>query len=82
MRNRRGAFGALILAGAAYLWTNRDRLTQQFNTLRNQRGLGGTDRTSPTPQALPDLSATEQREFDRPQTDKVYREREFGGTQF
>ena len=74
--NMRGAFGALLLAGAAYAWKNRGRLTQQLESLR---GLGG--RQSPdagAPYRLPDNSAVEQRDFDRPSTG--VEKREFGGT--
>lgn len=79
MRNKRGALGALFLAGAAYLWTNRDKLGQQLNSLRQQRGMGNPD--AQQPHALPDLSATEQRDFGTTPSG-VYKEREFGGTKF
>jgi hypothetical protein len=74
--NRGGAFGALLLAGAAYAWRNRDRLMQQFNSLRGQRG--NTTPDTYRPQALPDLSTTEQRDFSG--TTPSVNEREFGGT--
>ncbi len=74
--NRGGAFGALLLAGAAYAWRNRERLMQQFNSMRAQRGTTTPDAYRPN--ALPDLSTTEQRDFDRA-TPSV-NEREFGGT--
>jgi len=75
--NMNGALGALLMAGAAYAWKNRARLQQQFNSLRAQRGLGTSN--SSQPQALPDYSETEQRDFSRPTTST--NEREFGGTQ-
>jgi len=34
MRNSRGAFWALGLAGAAYLWKNRNKLQQQFGNMQ------------------------------------------------
>lgn len=74
--NRGGAFGALLLAGAAYAWRNRERLMQQFNSLRGQRGNATPD--TYRPQALPDLSTNEQRDFSR--TTPSVNEREFGGT--
>jgi len=80
MRNPRGALGALLLAGAAYAWKNRDRLSQQFNSLRQQRGQSSPS-TSPQ-YTLPDLSPTEQREFDSKPANGVHKEREFGGTSF
>lgn len=73
--NRGGAFGALLLAGAAYAWRNRERLMQQFQSLRGQRS--NTPDMS-RPNALPDYSATEQRDFSRSRQD--LNEREFGGT--
>ena len=76
--NMGGALGALLLAGAAYAWKNRDRLGQQLNTLRSQRGLGTPD-TGRQPQSLPDYSNVEQRDFTRETTGA--NEREFGGTQ-
>lgn len=77
MRNRRGAWGALLLAGAAYAWRNRDKLSQQFNSMRRQ--YGGTQSGAARPSELPDLSPTEQRDFNtRPTT--TYNERELGGT--
>ena len=75
MRNSRGALGALLLAGAAYAWRNRDRLRQQFNTLRNQET--SFQPQSRRPQALPDNSSVEERDFG---TNSTYKEREFGGT--
>lgn len=79
MRNSRGALGALLLAGAAYAWKNRAKLSQQLNSLRQQRSGGSTT----TPQyELPDLSTSEQREFNSRPTEGVRREREFGGTPF
>jgi hypothetical protein len=80
MRNSRGALGALLLAGAAYAWKNRARLSQQFNSLRQQRTPSGS--TSTRQYELPDLSPTEQREFDSKPANGVYKEREFGGTSF
>lgn len=80
MRNRRGALSALLLAGAAYAWRNRDRLSQQFNSLRQQRGQ--SDPRTSRQYNLPDLSTTEQRDFDSRSTSSVNREREFGGTSF
>lgn len=80
MRNRRGALSALLLAGAAYAWRNRDRLSQQLNSLRQQRGQSSA-RTS-RQYDLPDLNMTEQRDFSSPSTSSVNREREFGGTSF
>lgn len=74
--NKGGAFGALLLAGAAYAWRNRDRLRQQLNSLRGQRNNATPDTYQP--HALPDLSTTEQRDFSRA-TPSV-NEREFGGT--
>lgn len=77
MRNMRGALGALMLAGAAYAWRNRGRLGQQLNSFRGQMNQNPS-RTSRS-YDLPDLSATEQREFNtRPTTNA--NEREFGGT--
>lgn len=73
--NRGGAVGALLLAGAAYAWRNRERLMQQFQSLRGQRH-STPDMTRPN--ALPDYGATEQRDFSRSQQD--VNEREFGGT--
>lgn len=60
MRNRRGALTALLLAGAAYAWQNRDKLAQQLGSLRQSYGGRGTSRN---PSALPDLSGSEQRDF-------------------
>jgi len=75
--NMGGAFGALLLAGAAYAWRNRARLSQQFNSLKNQRGM------NPSRDAqqynLPDYSGTEQRDFGT-NTSPSVNEREFGGT--
>lgn len=79
MRNKRGALGALLLAGAAYVWNNRARLSQQFNSLRQQRSAGGSQTSRQY--TLPDLSATEQRDFGTTPSG-VKKEREFGGTQF
>jgi|GEM_PF-6906976 len=75
MRNMRGAWGALLMAGAAYAWKNRDRLGQQLNSLRNQ----GTSRSNQRrqPSSLPDYNNTEQRDFNRSGT---FNERELGGT--
>lgn len=36
MKNMRGAFWALALAGAAYLWRNRGKVQQQLNSLPRQ----------------------------------------------
>jgi hypothetical protein len=81
MRNSRGALGALLLAGAAYAWKNRARLSQQFNSLRQQRTPSGS--ASTRQYELPDLSPTEQRDFNSSQpANGVYKEREFGGTSF
>lgn len=77
MRNMRGAFSALLLAGAAYAWKNRDKLSQQFGSLRNQ--YGGNAPASSGNFQLPDLSATEQRDFTTRQYDAV-EQREVGGT--
>ncbi|MDP9313685.1 MAG: hypothetical protein M3R24_22865 [Chloroflexota bacterium] len=74
-RNRGGAVGALLLAGAAYAWRNRERLMQQFQSFRAQRS--GTPDMS-RPGALPDYSATEQRDFS-PSRQEL-NDREFGGT--
>jgi len=73
--NMGGAFGALLLAGAAYAWRNRNRLSQQFNSLRGQRN---TMPDVARPNSLPDYSATEQRDFNR--SSQELNEREFGGT--
>ena len=72
--NRGGAVGALLLAGAAYAWRNRERLMQQFQSFRGQRS--GTPMSRPG--ALPDYSTTEQRDFSRSQQE--LNERDFGGT--
>ena len=74
--NMGGAFGALLLAGAAYAWRNRARLSQQFNSFRGQRNTSTPD--SYRPNELPDYSRVEQRDFT--QTDSRLNEREFGGT--
>lgn len=76
MRNMRGAFGALLLAGAAYAWKNRDKLSRQLGSLRNQYNQG-----SPRSEdlRLPDLSTTEQRDFTT-QPYETTKQREFGGT--
>lgn len=74
--NMRGALGALLVAGAAYAWKNRDRLTQQFNSLR---GTQSNPNTTP-PRSLPDLSGAEQRDFSAP-SNSTFNERELGGTQ-
>ena len=42
-RSRRGALWALGLAGAAYLWRNRDRVQQQMGRFNR----GGTQRQLP-----------------------------------
>jgi hypothetical protein len=80
MRNRnnmRGALWALGLAGAAYAWRNRDRLSQQLNSLSGN--LRGSQNTSP--QQLPDLSRNEQRDFDTyTNPSSTFNERELGGT--
>ncbi len=74
--NMGGAFGALLLAGAAYAWKNRDRLTRQLNSLRGQHnGDGPVFRPR---QSLPDNSNVEQRDFST--TNSGLNEREFGGT--
>jgi hypothetical protein len=84
MRNMRGALWALGLAGAAYAWRNRDRLSQQFNSLNgNMRSSQNT-----SPQQLPDLSRSEQRDFNtstNPSStytnpSSTFNERELGGT--
>lgn len=78
MRNMRGALGALFVAGAAYAWKHRGRLSQQLGALRQPGSL--PQRTSRTYE-LPDLSPTEQRDFStRPFEGANDREREFGGT--
>lgn len=78
MRNMRGALWALGLAGAAYAWRNRGRLGQQFNSM------SGNLRNSPQntrPQELPDLSRSEQRDFDTyTKPSSTFNERELGGT--
>lgn len=80
MARMRGAWGALLLAGAAYAWRNRDRLSQQLGSLRRQAS-PDTPRTSRSYE-LPDYSATEQRDFDTT-TEPVARERGgFGGQSF
>lgn len=75
MRNKRGALTALLLAGAAYAWNNRDRLSQQ---LRSFRGRRDDSSQSGSRYALPDLQEREIREFDVPARGDS--EREFGGT--
>jgi hypothetical protein len=60
MRNSRGALWALGLAAAAYAWKNRGRLGQQFNSMTgNLRNPNQNYRS----QQLPDLSRSEQRDF-------------------
>jgi len=84
MRNMRGALWALGLAGAAYAWRNRDRLSQQFNSLSGN--LRSPQNTSP--QQLPDLSRSEQRDFNTSNNpsstytnpSSTFNERELGGT--
>ncbi|WP_029214663.1 hypothetical protein [Kallotenue papyrolyticum] len=61
MRNKRSALGALVLAGLAYVWTNRDRLGQQLQALRSRRNGGSAPRY-----ALPDLHQSEVRDFSTP----------------
>lgn len=74
--NMRGAVGALLLAGAAYAWKNRAKLSQQFGSLRQQYNPNA-------PQSenfqLPDLSAAEQRDFNTRPVETT-QQREFGGT--
>ncbi|HEY0605485.1 MAG TPA: hypothetical protein VGD58_21365 [Herpetosiphonaceae bacterium] len=78
MRNMRGALWALGLAGAAYAWRNRDRLSQQFNSMSGN--LRGSQRNT-DPQQLPDLSRSEQRDFDTyTNPSSTFNERELGGT--
>jgi hypothetical protein len=72
--NMGGAWGALLLAGAAYAWRNRDKLAQQFQSLRGGQRYPDVQRRQPG--ALPDLSGTEQRDFERDNT----QQREWGGT--
>jgi hypothetical protein len=77
----RGALWALGLAGAAYAWKNRDRLGQQLNSMNGNRSNFGQNNRS---QELPDLSRSEQRNFDtytNPDTSSSsFNERELGGT--
>ena len=75
-RNMRGALSALLFAGAAYAWRNRDRLSQQLDGLRNRSG-SSMGQAYP-PHELPDLSRTEQRDFSL--TPEPLNERELGGT--
>ena len=76
--NMRGALLALGLAGAAYAWRNRDRLSQQFNSMSGN--LRGSQRNT-DPQQLPDLSRSEQRDFDTyTNPSSTFNERELGGT--
>jgi len=77
MRNMRGALWALGLAGAAYAWRNRTRLGQQFNSLNSSRQ---SPDQNYRPQELPDLSRTEQRDFDTYTNPATFNERELGGT--
>lgn len=74
--NMGGAFGALLLAGAAYAWKNRERLSHQLSSLRGQRNVDAPDRRPL--QSLPDYSSVEQRDFGS--TSSNVNEREFGGT--
>jgi hypothetical protein len=77
MRNMRGALWALGLAGAAYAWKNRGRLSQQFNSMSgNMRGSSQNYQ----PQELPDLSRNEQRDFNTYTNPTTFNERELGGT--
>jgi len=77
MRGMRGALWALGLAGAAYAWKNRNQLGQQFNSLSGNRRNSGQ---SYQPQQLPDLSRSEQRDFDTYTNPSSFNERELGGT--
>lgn len=72
MRNNRSALWALGMAGAAYLWRNRDKVRGQLNGLRNQA-------QQRTPLQLPD---TMRRLDEQPRTETVERPRDtrFGGT--
>jgi hypothetical protein len=74
MRNRRGAFWALGLAGAAYAWRNRDKLQQQI------RQFG--PRSQSQPRQLPDYSGTsESQSLGGGESWQQPRDRDFGGTE-
>jgi hypothetical protein len=71
-RDRRSALWALGLAGAAYLWRNRDRLQQQLRGLQNRQA----------PRQLPDWGSGEQRQESTGQTERwTQPPGRFGGTE-
>jgi hypothetical protein len=74
-QNRRNALWALGLAGAAYLWQNRERLQQRFG--RGQRGPG-----SSPPRLLPDLRGGDAERRLEQENEWSQRPRQsFGGTE-
>ncbi len=77
MRGMRGALWALGLAGAAYAWRNRGRLGQQLNSMSGNRSNQSPNYRS---QELPDLTRSEQRDFDAYTKPSSLNERELGGT--
>ena len=71
MRNMRSALLALGVAGAAYVWRNRQQLQQQFGS-RGWRS---------SPRQLPDYSSGESHEWSEPNSElNSSRERQFGGS--
>ena len=70
MRGMRGGLWALGLAGAAYLWRNRENLQRQYNKYRG----------SSTPRQLPDYETERDRlPADRTSDWTQSRERPVGG---
>ncbi len=73
-RNGRSALWALGLAGATWLWRNRQQLQQQLNQGRNRFG-------SSSPRQLPDWNGNEQTAPDQNGTSNPRSRTSFGGTE-
>jgi len=72
--NGRSALWALGLAGAAYLWKNRQRLQQQLGQLQNRSG-------SSSPRQLPDWNSDSQTTPDQRRDWNERSQPTFGGSE-